>query len=236
MKKVIPFKKEIKFKTNVFEIVSISLDHELKLEDKTVVGSLIISGSYKINDISVNVEEFKFNIPVNIEMSDKYVLDNINIDIEDFYYEVINNNILSVDIEVSIDNIEEVKNPIIIEEEVKPVMIENNQREDYSDVTLENFINEASKPVEDKISVETKEVSKTTESKEISIETSLFSNFDDSKEEFETYKIYIVKENDTLESIVTSYNVSDSLFKEYNDITDIKVGDKLIIPSIESNI
>jgi LysM repeat protein len=236
MKKVIPFKKEIKFKTNVFEIVSISLDHELKLEDKTVVGSLIISGSYKINDISVNVEEFKFNIPVNIEMSDKYVLDNINIDIEDFYYEVINNNILSVDIEVSIDNIEEVKNPIIIEEEVKPVMIENNQREDYSDVTLENFINETSKPVEDKISVETKEVSKTTESKEISIETSLFSNFDDSKEEFETYKIYIVKENDTLESIVTSYNVSDSLFKEYNDITDIKVGDKLIIPSIESNI
>lgn len=236
MKKVIPFKKEIKFKTNVFEIVSISLDHELKLEDKTVVGSLIISGSYKINDISVNVEEFKFNIPVNIEMSDKYVLDNINIDIEDFYYEVIDNNILSVDIEVSIDNIEEVKNPIIIEEEVKPVMIENNQREDYSDVTLENFINEASKPVEDKISVETKEVSKTTESKEISIETSLFSNFDDSKEEFETYKIYIVKENDTLESIVTSYNVSDSLFKEYNDITDIKVGDKLIIPSIESNI
>lgn len=169
-------------------------------------------------------------------MSDKYVLDNINIDIEDFYYEVINNNILSVDIEVSIDNIEEVKNPIIIEEEVKPVMIENNQREDYSDVTLENFINETSKPVEDKISVETKEVSKTTESKEISIETSLFSNFDDSKEEFETYKIYIVKENDTLESIVTSYNVSDSLFKEYNDITDIKVGDKLIIPSIESNI
>ena len=147
MKKVIPFKKEIKFKTNVFEIVSISLDHELKLEDKTVVGSLIISGSYKINDISVNVEEFKFNIPVNIEMSDKYVLDNINIDIEDFYYEVINNNILSVDIEVSIDNIEEVKNPIIIEEEVKPVMIENNQREDYSDVTLENFINETSKPV-----------------------------------------------------------------------------------------
>lgn len=236
MKKVIPFKKEIKFKTNVFEIVSISLDHELKLEDKTVVGSLIISGSYKINDISVNVEEFKFNIPVNIEMSDKYVLDNINIDIEDFYYEVINNNILSVDIEVSIDNIEEVKNPIIIEEEVKPVMIENNQREDYSDVTLENFINETSKPVEDKISVETKEVSKATESKEISIETSLFSNFDDSKEEFETYKIYIVKENDTLESIVTSYNVSDSLFKEYNDITDIKVGDKLIIPSIESNI
>lgn len=236
MKKVIPFKKEIKFKTNVFEIVSISLDHELKLEDKTVVGSLIISGSYKINDISVNVEEFKFNIPVNIEMSDKYVLDNITIDIEDFYYEVIDNNILSVDIEVSIDNIEEVKNPIIIEEEVKPVMIENNQREDYSDVTLENFINEASKPVEEKISVETKEVSKTTESKEISIETSLFSNFDDSKEEFETYKIYIVKENDTLESIVTSYNVSDSLLKEYNDITDIKVGDKLIIPSIESNI
>ena len=54
MKKIIPFKKNIIFKTNLAEIVSISLEHEIKKEDMEVKGNFIISGSYKISESSVN--------------------------------------------------------------------------------------------------------------------------------------------------------------------------------------
>ena len=208
MKKIVPFKKEIGFKTNLSEITSISLDHELELDNYTIKGNLFISGSYKINDVSVNVEEFKYNIPVNIEMSNNYILDDIKMDIEDFYYEIIDNNILSVDIEVSIDNLKEVpmeeeKHPIILEEEMVPVDFEVTNLEDVEESRVD-----------------------ATDVK------SLFNNFDDSNETFSTYKICIVKESDTVESIVLNYGITKELLSEYNDISDIKIGDKLIIPSI----
>lgn len=208
MKKIVPFKKEISFKTNLSEITSISLDHELELDGYTIKGNLFISGSYKMNDVSVNVEEFKYNIPVNIEMNNNYILDDIKMDIEDFYYEIIDNNILSVDIEVSIDNLkeapmEEEKHPIIIEEEMVPVDFEITNLEDVEESRVD-----------------------ATDVK------SLFNNFDDSNETFSTYKICIVKETDTVESIVLNYGITKELLSEYNDISDIKIGDKLIIPSI----
>ena len=117
MKKTVPLKKELNFKNHLAEIVSIALDHELNLEDRVIKGNLIVSGSYKINDTSVNTEEFKFNIPVNIEMSDRYNLENMTIDIDDFYYEIINNNILSVAIEIGLDNLEETLPPFKYEKE-----------------------------------------------------------------------------------------------------------------------
>ena len=46
-----------------------------------------------------------------------------------------------------------------------------------------------------------------------------------------TYKIYIVKENDTIESIISKYSVSKELLDSYNDLSDIKLGDKIIIPT-----
>ena len=44
MKKIIPFKKEIKFNTNVDEIISISLDHNLNKEEHSIKGMFIVSG------------------------------------------------------------------------------------------------------------------------------------------------------------------------------------------------
>lgn len=216
MKKVIPFKKELNFKTNLYEITSISLDHELKLEESVIKGDLLISGSYKINDVSINVEEFKYNIPVNIEMGNNYILDDIKIDIEDFYYEIIDNNVLNVDIEVSIDNLkektmEEIEHPIILEEEVKAVNF---------DVT------------DDTTLLETPDIENEAPRIEASDVKSIFSNFDDSNETFSTYRICIIKETDTLETVIDKYGITKELLSEYNDINDIKIGDKLIIPSV----
>lgn len=207
MKKTVPLKKDITFKTNIAEITSIALEHELNLENRTIKGNLVISGSYKINDTSVNTEEFKYNIPVNIEMSERYILDNMKINIDDFYYEIVNDNLLSVSIEIGLDNLkeEEILPPFKYEEEkVVPVIKEEK------DVVLEK----------EETRLDTEEVK------------TLFDNFDDSNETYATYRICIVKESDTLESITLKYNVSKELLEQYNDISELKIGDKLIIPSV----
>ena len=105
MRKIIPFKKQFSFKTNVSEITSISLENTLHNNDKEIEGELIITGTYKITETSTQVDKFEFKIPINIEIDPKYDTENMKIDINDFYYEIINNTILEVNIERIIDNI-----------------------------------------------------------------------------------------------------------------------------------
>ena len=51
----------------------------------------------------------------------------------------------------------------------------------------------------------------------------------ESDNEFTTYHIHIVKEAETIESICALYNSNANLLSEYNDLTNFKVGDKLIV-------
>ena len=46
----------------------------------------------------------------------------------------------------------------------------------------------------------------------------------------ETGKVYIVRPNDTIDAICNKYEININDLKEYNDITNINVGDKIIIP------
>ena len=58
MKQVVPFKKDIIFKSKIAEITSISLEHTLNLDDDTISGDFIVSGDYKMTEASVNKEDF----------------------------------------------------------------------------------------------------------------------------------------------------------------------------------
>ena len=206
MKKIIPFKKDIIFKTNIAEITSISLEHNLKATKDNVYGDLIVSGEYKINQTSTSVENFNYPLPFIIDFSDEYDLSNVNIEIEDFYYEVVNDDVLVVNIEVLIDNIEQIIIPK--KEEVKKIDI--------------NVLYEEEK----------KENNRCIEQENISSIGSIFDTLDDSKETYSTYTVYIVREGDTLENILTKYNISKENVEEYNDLSDIKINSKLIIPLI----
>ena len=42
-----------------------------------------------------------------------------------------------------------------------------------------------------------------------------------------------MREEDTIESVAIKYNTSLDILKEYNDIENIKVKDKIIIPIID---
>lgn len=219
MKKTIPFKKELTFKNNLAEITAISLDHELTCEGKIVKGNLVVSGNYKMNDVSINTEEFMYNIPVNIEISDKYNVSEMTIDIDDFYYEIVDNNILSVSIEIGLDHLKEE----LPKEEREAV----ETKEEVVAMKQEEMIVEKKEKVKEEMKIIQEELPRL----EPSDVKSLFDSFEESSETYATYKICIVKETDTIESIMMQYGVSRDTLEQYNDLSDLRIGDKIIIPS-----
>ena len=232
MKQIIPFKKELPFKTKVSEITSISLERDLEVtEDKVVSGVFHITGDYKMNEGSISREKFSFDLPFDITLDPRYDISTVNADIEDFYYDVINEDTLKVNIDLFIeaeylpeepakDEPEEMLNvqEELPEEELRTPSVPINVPED----TLVQNKNEETKSPE----VNTKEESR---EESVNIGTDLFSNLD-STETYTTYYVYIVKEEDTLEKILTKYEISKEDFESYNDISDVKPGEKVIIP------
>ena len=218
MEKIVSFSKEIMFDTNIYEISSISLEHNLSLKDDNLIsGEFIISGSYKITEASFNIDEFNYNLPFDISIDNKYNTSNVTVDINDFYYEIIDNKILSVNIEVSIDGLEEVENILNIKEDVRDSeFIESS----------ESIVNEEIEPND---LDDSKQIFKQTINEPI---TSIFDDLD-CNENYVTYKVHIVSENDTTESIIQKYETSLTLLKQYNNLSDIKIGDKIIIPTNE---
>lgn len=233
MKKIVPFRKEINFKTNIAEITSISLEHTLKVDDYLIDGDFIVSGEYKMADISTNTESFGFKLPFNISIDDKYLLDKVTVDIDDFYYEIINDKTLVVNIDVLINNLEE--KPLIpaqseevrkdIDEEIecekiiKEEITESIQFDDKKNQTFEK-IEMPIKIMEEKVTPTIKE------KKDID-----FLNTFSETENFSTYRVYIVREGDIIESIMEKYSINKELLEKYNNLNEIKIGDKLIIPS-----
>lgn len=238
MKKLVPFKKELIFKSNLEEITSISLEHSLNIESNNLIsGNFIISGDYRMNDNSINTENFSFDIPFDIHMDEKYILDKAIIDINDFYYEIINSKVLEVNIEVSIDKLEEkqmeeielIDEPII--EHYFEEKIEDRQDERCTLECNYDEPKEGIKEMENKKEIEI-QTERCIEEEDKAVK-SLFDNVID-EEEYSTYKVYIIREGDSLESIMMHYNINKEQMGEYNDLSDIKIGDKLIIPSAKS--
>ncbi len=59
--------------------------------------------------------------------------------------------------------------------------------------------------------------------------SSIFSSINQ-EETFVTYHVYIVREQDTIESIIEKYQTSRESIAAYNDLTNVQAGSKIIIP------
>ena len=62
---------------------------------------------------------------------------------------------------------------------------------------------------------------------------SIFNGLDDN-EKYVSYKIHIIGENDSVDLLTKKYNIKKSVIAEYNDLNDLKIGDKVIIPNNEN--
>ena len=63
----------------------------------------------------------------------------------------------------------------------------------------------------------------------------LTQNIINNENKYYTYKVYIVREGDTIDTICNKYNVKIEDLIDYNDIENISIGDKVIIPYINND-
>ena len=121
---------------------------------------------------------------------------------------------INVDLELSCEEENEEKD----EEEYVEEKVEDNLIDDYF-----------------KEEVDEKAPSIKEEKTDIDIEqniTNITNNIINNDSKYYTYKVYIVREGDNVETICSKYNVTINDLKDYNNIDDIKVGDKIIIPQL----
>ncbi|MEG2351379.1 MAG: LysM peptidoglycan-binding domain-containing protein [Bacilli bacterium] len=238
MKQIIPFIKDLSFNTKISEVTSIALEHNLKMENNdSIIGEFIISGNYKINEISVNEEEFNHNVDFDITLDDKYDVTKVKIDIDDFYYEIINDSILRIHIDVMVDNLIYIKEeglelsrenekektielPGEIEKEMEIIdMVSKNERND--DIKNRTMINDIIEDVTDKEITD-------------ELKTNLGSSFLNEDDKYTTYQVHIVRENETIETIKEKYSISIEELEKYNSLDNIVYGTKVIIPTISN--
>ena len=237
MKKIVPFKKDLLFKTKVSEITSISLEHKIiSTSDDLVSGEFLINGEYKMTEGSINREKYDFNLPFDIALNSKYDISTLKVDIDNFDYEIVNNELLNVSIDLLIeaDEKEEVR-----EEKEEPKIIDNDREiELEKNIVKDNIINEDNSVVEnnpiineDNSVVENNPI---INEENININNNINTNnlFNvEGNETYKTYYVYIVKEEDTIDKILDKYKITKEDLELYNDITNIKPLDKIIIPT-----
>ena len=214
MKKLIPFRKEIDL-NNLYEITSISLEHNLTKDNNIVSGNFIVSGEYLMTETSKDTIPFDYELPFTIDIDEIYDITESNIDIDDFYYEIVNNKILVINITVKLDNVCE-------------LLLERNDTVDRVDLLSNNTID---LDVSDN-NIEINNFNDEVIINEDEIKKSLFSNLDNT-DNYVNYRVYIVRENDTIDSIMKKYNVTKNMLEDYNDLTSMKIGDKIIIPYVK---
>ena len=83
----IPFSKDIPFKSKIAEICSISLEEDVSINEKELLGDFIISGDYKNLDINVDTMPFNFVVPFSVELEKDIDLNTLKYEIYDFKYD-----------------------------------------------------------------------------------------------------------------------------------------------------
>ncbi len=225
MNQKIEFKKDCMLKTYVSSITDISLTHDYKILDDTIEGYFDVTGSYKVTMSSVETESFMFTIPFTIALSSLIDKDTIDLKLSDFNYSV-EKDVLHLKMFLDMDYQEiEIKEDTEDNEEIDNMINDLMDKESTTDIkSPSEFHNEV---MLDNVIDSKEEVS----TKEKVSEKNFNTIFNEVKESnFSKYKVYIMRSEDTLESILVKYNVTMDEIKEYNDIDNINIGSKIVIP------
>ena len=258
MKQIVTLEKEIAFKTMVGEISSISLEPDLSfINDSEIEGNLIISGTYKMTEASTIEEAFNYKVPVEIMLTTSLEEETRGVDINNFTYAIVNEEALQINVELIIEGLEKIEveeeneeedNSDVRDisdeeddstrEEIEVLTTEESAKEElpsFEEVeelpSLENIAIKEEVPVmmEEAIEVEPT-MKEDTNNKQVM--DSIFSAFANTDETYSTYSVYILREDDNLEEVMAKYNTNREALSEYNDLDNLKVGAKLIIPTM----
>ena len=250
MRQIVNVEKEIVFKTMLGEVTSISLEDDLSfVNDSEVEGNLIISGTYKMTEASTLEEEFNYKVPVEIMLTTNLEEDKRNVVINNFTYEIVNEEALLIRVELLIEGLEKIEVDDTNEEEIE-ILDDNTLEEVRGDREVNDDTNEVlstnledddslpsmegAKEVEDVIEVvkNVDNIDDEEDNKSKEVMNSIFESFANTEETYATYSVYILRENETLDEVITKYKTMREELSEYNDLDNLRVGSKLIIPSV----
>lgn len=183
----------------------------------------------------INEEDLKINVEIDIDgleekvVPQEIVTSKISLDNQEIVEELEDDKQ-----EIEYNNKELVRDSSIDEVKQVPIEIDNlkEKLEFQTEINpLEKLANEIKEDLETEIKPEiNNNVIKSNIDKKSTSVSSIFSSISSGEETFSTYHVYIVRESDTIESIIDKYKTNKEELQNYNDLNDIKVGSKLIIP------
>ena len=228
------------FKDSIFEITSISVEHDEDINVSNLEGDFIISGDYRLHEISINKEDFSFKLPFTHEIRSNVNLDTVNLEITDFTYELNNNDELHVHIEYIVSgeqSLIEFADEKDLDEFLNKTdaevvdLTEDEPR--FKEVSKEEILNIPAEDSKKEEKEEPKEEIKEDKPSEISTNNIIGSINAD--ETYVKYHVHTVMQNDTLEGILDKYKITLTELKKYNTFEALEVNMKLVIPENEEN-
>lgn len=187
---------------------------------KTLIG--------KITSIDIN-HEYKVKNEIvdgNVILSGTYKMTEASVIEEDFYYKIpfgvaLSKRINKDTIKIDIDDFTYEYNKDILSVNIDLEFTCDEDKEEEQQVDNYNEEEEIENDIQ--------------ESTNIDVDQNIMNitnNIVNNDNNYYTYKVYIVRKGDNIETICSKYNVTSNDLKEYNNIDDIKEGDKIIIPQI----
>ena len=228
------------FKDSIFEITSISVEHDEDINGSNLEGDFIISGDYRLHEISINKEDFSFKLPFTHEIRSNVNLDTVNLEITDFTYELNNNDELHVHIEYIVSGEQSLiefadekdLNEFLNKTDAEVVDLTEDEPR-FKEISKEEILNI---PAEDSKKEEKEEPKgEIKEDKPSEISTNNIIGSINADETYVKYHVHTVMQNDTLEGILDKYKITLTDLKKYNTFEALEVNMKLVIPENEEN-
>lgn len=231
MKKKVTFEKKIDFPTMIGDISSISLEPYLKFVDSSnIEGHLLLNGTYKMTEASRLEDEFRYEIPIEIALTEVLDLSTSKVEISDFTYEIQDDDILLCHIELLVEGLEMIEEDRECDDKPLEKEVEIPRIESVDNTFQENRFE---KDLEEKNETKTIE-DNANDSNSLSVQ-SLFLNFDSTQETYGTFLVYIIRQNESIHSILSKYHTSLEEIEKYNDLSNVSVGSKIIIPLLDES-
>ena len=213
---------DFNYKIPVEIMLTTSLDEEKRKID-------INNFTYNI----VNEEALEVKVEVLIEGLEKIDIDVIEEDSVEPLEEVREEEKVEVLEDIREEPLDEVKS----DEDIEVLKTED---EEIKDEALPSFndVNSKKSIDEEVISLNKDEEVKVTTNNENNKEVmdSIFSAFANTEETYATYSVYILREDDTLDEVIAKYKTNREILAEYNDLDNLKIGTKLIIPTTITDV
>lgn len=123
-----------------------------------------------------------------------------------------------------------------LNEDRKTTEIEEPKKENTENklnIEIESEIKEMDSKLNIDIKTENENIQPQTEERENIKTAEIINNVGKIDDAYVTYKVYTINSNETLESIVIKYHTTLDELKEYNDLNNLSINDKIIIPYYE---